>query len=313
MLETFGSIITSSLSQGILWSIMGVGAYLTFRLLNIPDMSAEGVFPLGAAIAAMVMQQEGGVEAWGAYLPWIGTLAGFVGGAIAGMAAGLITTKLRIPPIITGILLQTGLYSVSLRVMDGSPNIALLGMDTIFTPVQEMLGVNKHWAAIIVGLVIVILIIVLLNYFLNTEIGLAFRSTGDNEEMAEANGINTQLMKIIGYMIGNGIIGMAGAMLAQNNGFADIQMGIGTIVIGLASIVIAEVIIPNRRLGTRLVTIILGSFVYRLIIDLILNQKFIEVRASDLRLAQALILMIVLFYPEIRSQTLRRRSIAKEA
>lgn len=308
-------VIGSSFSQGTLWAVMAIGVFITFRLLGIADLSAEGVFPLGAAICAMVITQQEVSDQVAPYLPYIGTLAAFVGGAVAGFGAGLINTKLNIPPILTGILLQTGLYSINLRVMDGRPNIALLGQNTIFTPIEQAFGLSKNLTAAIVSLLILAVIILLLVAFLKTEIGLAFRATGDNKEMSLANGINTRRMTTLGYMISNGLVGLAGAMLAQNNGFADISMGIGTIVIGLASIVIAEVIVPNLSIGKRLLTIIAGSFIYRLIIDLILNQNFVDVAPSDLRLFQSLLLMLVLFLPEFqsrRARSKRRKELARE-
>lgn len=306
-------VIASSFTQGLLWAVMAVGVYITFRLLDIADLSAEGVFPLGAAVSASIISMEYSQEL-APYIPFIATLAAFFAGSIAGFAAGLIHTKLNIPPLLTGILILTGLYSINLNIMDGRPNIALLGKVTIFTGLQQATGLEKNTVVAIVTLIILLLIIALLVMFLHTEIGLALRATGDNDKMSEANGINTNRMKIVGYMIGNGLIGLSGAMLAQNNGFADIGMGTGTIVIGLASVIIAEVVIPNMSLGKRLATVIIGSFVYRLIIDTILNQPFVDVKATDLRLFQAILLMIVLYLPEFKKQqarSKRRRELAK--
>ena len=306
-------VIASSFTQGLLWAVMAVGVYITFRLLDIADLSAEGVFPLGAAVSASIISMEHSQEL-APYLPFLATIAAFFAGSIAGFVAGLIHTKLNIPPLLTGILVLTGLYSINLNIMDGRPNIALLGKTTIFTGLQQATGLDKNTVVAIVTLVILLLIIGLLVLFLHTEIGLALRATGDNDKMSEANGINTNRMKIVGYMIGNGLIGLSGAMLAQNNGFADIGMGTGTIVIGLASVIIAEVVVPNLSLGKRLTTVILGSFVYRLIIDTILNQPFVTVKATDLRLFQALLLMLVLYLPEFQKQQgrlKRRRELAK--
>ncbi|MGO4929183.1 ABC transporter permease [Fundicoccus sp. Sow4_D5] len=306
-------VIASSFTQGLLWAVMAVGVYITFRLLDIADLSAEGVFPLGAAVSASIISMEYSQEL-APYIPFLATLAAFFAGSIAGFAAGLIHTKLNIPPLLTGILVLTGLYSINLNIMDGRPNIALLGKTTIFTGLQAATGLDKNTVVAIVTLLILLLIIGLLVLFLHTEIGLALRATGDNDKMSEANGINTNRMKIVGYMIGNGLIGLSGAMLAQNNGFADIGMGTGTIVIGLASVIIAEVVVPNLSLGKRLTTVILGSFVYRLIIDTILNQPFISVKATDLRLFQALLLMLVLYLPEFKKQqagSKRRRELAR--
>ena len=285
-------VIASSFTQGTVWAVMAIGIYITFRLLNITDMSAEGVFPLGGAIGAILITN--------AVNPWLATLSAFIGGMIAGSVAGWIHTKMKIPPLITGILMQTGLYSINLHVMDGRPNIALLGQKTIYTPIAEMFDISKNMSVTVVALMILTAIIILLVLFLHTEIGLALRSTGDNPRMSEANGINTNKMKTLGYMLSNGFIALAGAMVAQKDGFADISMGIGTIVIGLAAIVIVEVMIPNKSIGIRLTTIVLGSFLYRLIIDTILNQPFIDIRPTDLRLFSSILLGLVLFLPEIQ-------------
>lgn len=294
--------LVSSLSQGIIWSIMAVGVYITFRLLNIADLSAEGVFPLGASLGASLI--IAGLN------PYLACIAAFFIGGVAGWLAGFIHTKMKINPLFTGILLQTGLYSINIKVAGGKANLALIGQDTIYSGLQELLNISKNLAMILVGLLVLAFIIIALVLFLNTEIGMALRSTGDNEKMSLANGINIDRMKTLGYMISNGIIALAGAMIAQKDGFFDIGMGIGTIVIALASIIIAEVILPNRSLGQRLASIILGSFIYRLIIDLILNQRLVEIQSTDLRLFSALLLGLVLVVPELQ-KTMKLNQIAK--
>ncbi|WP_446453006.1 ABC transporter permease [Tuanshanicoccus yangjingiae] len=296
-------IIVSSFTQGVVWSVMAIGVYITFRLLDIADLSAEGTFPLGAAICASLITS--GVH------PIVATLIAFVGGALAGLLAGWIHTKLHIPALITGILVLTGLYSINLHVMAGRPNIALLGQTTIFSIVQDATGWSKNVSVLVVTLVVLAVILALLISFLNTEVGLALRATGDNLAMSAANGINTNWMKTIGYMIGNGLIALAGAMVAQKDGFSDIGMGIGTIVIGLASVIVAEVVIPNKTIGIRLTTIILGSFIYRLIIDTILNQPFISIRSTDLRFFSAVLLTFVLYLPELQRQRLTKNRLTK--
>lgn len=298
-------VVTSSFTQGTVWAVMAIGIFITYRLLDIADLSAEGVFPLGGAIGAILITNE--------VNPFLATLIAFFGGALAGWLAGIIHTKMNIPPLLTGILMQTGLYSINLRVMGGRPNIALLSQKTIFTPLQDMFGLSKNLSVTLVSILVLIVIISLLVFFLHTEAGLSLRATGDNPRMSEANGINTNQMKTVGYMIGNGLIALAGAMVAQKDGFSDIGMGIGTIVIGLASIVVAEVIIPNRSIGFRLMTIVLGSFIYRLIIDTILNQPYIDIRPTDLRLFSALLLGFVLFLPEIQKNLLKRKTIKESA
>lgn len=296
-------ILISSVTQGAVWAVMAIGVYITFRLLDIPDLTAEGTFPLGAAIAAVLMSQ--GVS------PVLATLAATVGGALGGLAAGLIHTKMYIPPLLTGILVLTGLYSINLHVMEGRPNITLLNVDTIYTPVQEMFNLNKNTAVLVVSLIVLAIVICLLVMFLHTETGLALRSTGDNAVMSEANGINTNSMKTLGYMIGNGLIALSGAMIAQKDGYSDIQMGIGTIVIGLASVIIAEVILKELTIGRRLTTIILGSIIYRLIIDLILNQPFVPIQTTDLKLFSAILLALILYFPEFQARRNSRRQLAK--
>lgn len=197
----------------------------------------------------------------------------------------------------------TGLYSINLQISSGKSNIALLGQPTIYSALQEAFSLNKNIAVLCVSLVALISIIGLLVLFLHTELGLALRATGDNVRMSEANGINTNRMKTLGYLLGNGLIALSGAMVAQKDGFADIGMGIGTIVIGLASIIVAEVVLPNKSIGLRLGTIVLGSFIYRLIIDTILNQPFISIRPTDLRLFSAILLGAVLYLPELKKRT----------
>lgn len=292
------NVIASSFTQGTVWAVMAMGIYITFRLLKITDMSAEGVFPLGGAIGAMMITSN--------INPWIATICAFFGGVAAGVVAGWIHTKLKIPPLITGILMQTGLYSINLHVMGGKANIALLGKDTIYKPFETMFNLTKNQSVTIVALLILAVLITLLVLFLHTEIGLALRATGDNQRMSAANGINTDRMKTLGYMLSNGFIALAGALVAQKDGFSDISMGIGTIVIGLAAIVIVEVILPNKSIGVRFMTIILGSFIYRLIIDTILNQPFIKIQPTDLRLFSSILLGFVLFLPEIQRGLARK-------
>ncbi|UUX32960.1 ABC transporter permease [Fundicoccus culcitae] len=284
-------IIISSLAQGCVWAIMAIGVYITYRLLNIADMSAEAVFPLGAAVSAIMITND--------VNPLIATVASFFAGSLAGMVAGLIHTKMKIPPLLTGILVLTGLYTINMHVM-GRPNIALIGSNTIFKGLTDYLNLGRNIPVIIVSLIIVAIIVVVLNAFLHTEIGLALRSTGDNEQMSQANGINTDNMKTLAYMIGNGLIALSGSLIAQKDGFADIGMGTGTMVIGMSSLIIAEVVIPNQPLGIRLSSLVVGSFIYRIIIDLILNQRFFKVEPYDIKLFSAILLGFVLYLPEMK-------------
>ncbi|WP_407892297.1 ABC transporter permease [Lacticaseibacillus sp. N501-2] len=292
------SILTSSISQGLLWSIMAIGVYLTFRILDIADMTAEGSFPLGAAITAHSLVH--GTN------PILATLYGFIFGALAGLVSGILHTKLKIPDLLTGILTMTGLYSVNLFIM-GQANLSLLSnVKTVFTLFSTG---NATTDTIIVGAVMLAIVIVLLVLYFNTQMGLAARAVGDNQAMAAANGINNDNMKIIVYMVSNGLIALSGSLMAQTNGYADISMGIGTLVIALAAIIIAEILLRNLSFGQRLLTIIVGAIIYRLIIAGVL---WLGVDPNALRLFYALMLVVFLSLPlitkEYKTITARREN-----
>lgn len=282
-------ILLSSTSQGVIWAIMAIGVYLTYRILDIADLTAEGSFPLGAAISAS--QIVGGTS------PVLATLLGCLGGVLAGLISGLLHTKLKIPALLTGILTMTGLYSINLRIM-GQANVSLLGKKTVLSFFQQ-LGLNNQEATLIVGLICVVLVIICLYFFFLTEMGLGIHATGDNRDMSEANGINVDNMTIIGYMISNGLIALSGALMAQSNGYADISMGIGTIVIGLASVIISEVLFHHVSFVKRLCLIVVGAIIYRLIIAIVLE---LGVAPTDIKLFSALILTVCLALPMIKSK-----------
>ncbi|MCK1255266.1 ABC transporter permease [Streptococcus uberis] len=280
------ALILSSISQGLLWSVMAIGVYLTFRILDIADLTAEGSYPLGAAICASSIVS--GMN------PLLATLLAFLGGLLAGLMSGFIHTKLKIPALLTGIISLTALYSINLKVL-GKANVALLGQKTLVSQLYDM-GFTKTASVMIVGGIFVGLVIVLLTLLMKTQIGLALRSTGDNIPMSEANGIQTDHMKLLGYMLSNGLIALCGALLCQNNGYADLNAGVGTIVIGLASIIIAEVVIRNLSIGWRLLSVVLGSVIYRLIILAILSIPGMD--ADLVKLFSAMLLATVLYLPE---------------
>jgi putative ABC transport system permease protein len=282
-------IVLSSVSQGLLWSIMAIGVFLTFRILDIADLSAEGSFPMGAAVCALMIVNG--------YHPILATIGGMLGGMLAGAVSGFMHTKMKIPALLTGIITLTGLYSINLLIL-GRSNVSLSGETTLVTLVQG-LGFEKTQAVMLIGAIFVAIVILSLVVLLNTQIGLALRATGDNLAMGEANGIKVDRMKILGYMLSNGLIALSGALLAQNNGYADLNMGVGTIVIGLASIILAEVIIKYLPLGQRLLSIVLGAVLYRLIIVVILAMN---VDAQMIKLVSAILLAVILYIPEIRSK-----------
>lgn len=282
-------LILSSISQGLLWSILAIGVYLTYRILNVSDLTVEGSFPLGAAVASSMIVSG--------FPAWLATIAGFFAGTLAGLVTGFLYAKLGIPALLAGIVTMTGMYSINLRIL-GQANLTLLNSETLIDQVQAF-GVDKTTAVLIVGAIAIVIVIFLLQIFFNTEIGIAIRATGDNTAMAEANGVNVEVTRILGFMLANGLIALSGALLAQNNGYADVNMGIGAIVIGLASVIIGETFFSNLTLGKRLITIVIGSIIYRL---LILGALELQFNPQDLRLISAILLAIALALPIVRER-----------
>ena len=268
---------------------MAIGVFITFRILDIADLSAEGTFPMGAAVCALCIMHD--------INPILATFCGMLGGMLAGFVSSIMHTKMKIPALLTGIITLTGLYSVNLLIL-GSSNVYLSTHETIVTMVAK-LGLDRTSSVLLIGSIFVVLVILILYLFLNTQLGLALRATGDNVAMGQANGIKVDRMKILGYMIGNGLIALSGALLAQNNGYADLNMGVGTIVIGLASIILAEVIIKHLPLGKRLWSLVLGSVIYRLIIVFILTT---DIEAQMIKLVSAILLAGILYIPELRNK-----------
>lgn len=278
------TLVTSTIGQGLLWGILALGLYLSFRILNFPDMTVEGTFPFGAAVCVTALIHGAS--------PLLATLFSFIAGMITGAVTGLLYTKGRIPILLAGILTMTGVYSVNLRIL-GKANVGLLNHATLLTN-AFFNKLPANFPTIILGLIFAIVIVVLLSLFLNTDLGQAFIATGDNEKMARSLGINTDNMKILGLMVSNGLIGLAGGLLAQNGGYADVNMGIGTMVIGLAAIIIGEVIYGNLSLTGRLVAVVIGSILYRLVLLLVLQLGF---STNDFKLISAIILAICLMLP----------------
>ena len=256
-------LLISTVGQGLQWSVLALGVFLTFRILDIADLSVEGSFPLGAAAAATAITS-------GLGLPAAFVLA-LIAGALAGAVTGILTTKLRIPALLAGILTMIGLYSVNLHVM-GKSNIGLLQDETVFTILENSLGLSVAVSGLAVGLIFAALIAVILYWFFGTELGTAIRATGFNPQMARAQGINTNTMVVLGLVISNALVALSGATVAQANGFADVGMGVGTIVIGLASVIIGEVLFSPKSFKTSLIAVILGSIVYRLVIAFVLEM-----------------------------------------
>lgn len=292
------SLITSTIGQGLLWGILALGLFLTFRILNFPDMTVEGTFPFGAAICISALVH--GVN------PIIATILSFLGGMLTGLITGLLYTKGKIPVLLAGILTMTGIYSVNLRIL-GKANVGLLNKATLLNE-KFLQRLPDNFPTIVVGLLFAIFIILLLALFLNTDLGQAFIATGDNEKMAQSLGINTDNMKILGLMLSNGLIGLSGGLLGQNGGYADVNMGIGTMVIGLAAIIIGEVVYGNLSLTARLIAVVIGSIIYRLILLLVLQLGF---STNDFKLISAIILAICMILPLFEKKFHTRKLLKK--
>lgn len=279
------SIIISAISQGLLWSILAIGIHITYRILNISDLTSEGSFTLGAAIFASLLMMD--------ISPIIALIMALISGSLAGLVTGILTTKLHIPSLLSGILSMTGLYSINLRIM-GKANIPLNQKATLLTVIKNLLGFAKDRdAAIILGLIVALVIIIILVWFFNTEFGYAIIATGSNEKMIRANGINSDFTKIAGLMIANALIALSGALVCQYNGYADVGQGIGAIVIGLASVIIGEVIFRNRSFLLSLIGIVSGSVIYRIIVAIVINANFIS--ANDMKLFTSIIVALALY------------------
>jgi len=281
-------ILTGAISLGLLWAIMTIGVYLTYRILDIADLSVEGSIAMGAAIAANMI--------YGGASPFTASFTALFGGMAAGLATGLLHTKLKIPALLSGILTMIALYSVNLRIM-GKANLSLLRLDTVYTPFENM-GLSHMHAVMVFGLICVMSVVGILYWFFGTEIGCAIRATGNNSQMARAQGINTNNMIILGLIISNGLVAFSGSLIAQSQSFADVQMGMGSIVIGLASVIIGEVLFGKRNFFNRLVSLVMGAVTYRIIIALVLKMGM---PANDLKLFTAITVAVALSLPVCRS------------
>lgn len=300
--------IFGAVSQGLTWAILALGVYLTFRILNFADMSCEGSFALGGSISAVLMVNF----QWN---PFLTLIVATIAGAAAGAVTGFLHTRLKIPAILSGILTMIGLYSVNLRVM-GQANTSLIGQSTIISiikgvfPEAKELGIKdstlQTWVTMGVGLVFIVAVIAILYWFFGTEIGCCVRATGNNEAMVRAQGVNTDKMKILGLLLSNGLIALAGALVTQSQGYADVSMGVGAIVIGLASIVIGEVLLVRvKNFAGKLLSIVIGSIIYRIIIAVVLQ---FGLATDDLKLFTAIVVALALSVPVLK----RKKGIVRK-
>ena len=288
-------MLITSIGQGLLWTPLVIGVFITFRILDIPDLTTEGSFPLGAAVtvSAMLSGQSAIVA----------SLLGFLAGCIAGWVTGVLDTKLHMPSLLAGILTMTGLYSVNMHIM-GKSNVPLLNQKVLMNVLPASWSLDLQ--TIVIGAAVTGLVIVLLIWLFKTRLGLSLMATGDNPAMGAANGIHTDRMVIIGYMVSNGCIALSGALIAQSNGYADIGMGIGTIVIGLASVLVGEIFLHGRQMWLRLTAMALGAVIYRYLLTVAMGLGF---PVDDLKILSAGILVVVICLPILRNKYRTRQQL----
>jgi len=290
-------MLITSIGQGLLWAPLVIGVFITFRILDIPDLTTEGSFPLGAAVTVSAMLSgQSAVTA---------SLLGFLAGCVAGWVTGILDTKLHMPSLLAGILTMTGLYSVNMHIM-GKSNVPLLSQKVLTNYLPATWSVDLQ--TIVVGALVTGVVVAVLIWLFKTRLGLSLMATGNNAAMSSANGIYTDRMVIIGYMVSNGCIALSGALIAQSNGYADIGMGIGTIVIGLASVLVGEIFLRGRQIWLRLSAMVLGAIIYRYLLTVAMGLGF---PVDDLKILSAGILVVVICLPIIRNKYRTRQQLKR--
>jgi putative ABC transport system permease protein len=282
----FGAIET-----GLLYALVGLGVYLSFRILDLPDLTVDGSFPLGGAVTASLIVQ--GVN------PFLATCIACIAGGLAGLCTAWLNVQFKILSLLASILTMIALYSINLRIM-GRPNVPLLGQSTVLTPLEGV--AIPSWVLVPMLLLIIVVIAKLgVDFFLSSELGLAIRATGANPGMARAQGINTGKIILLGMAISNGLVALAGGLFAQIYRFADVSMGVGTIVFGLAAVILGESFISGSTVQRATFGVLVGSVVYRIAVAIALNANFIGFQAQDLNLVTALLVALALILPNSRN------------
>ncbi len=290
-----------AIETGLIFALVAFGVFISFRVLDFPDLTVDGSFPLGAAVSATMIVS--GVNSW------LATFAAVLAGCAAGWLTAWMNVKLKILHLLASILTMIALYSINLRIM-GKPNIALLGEQTTLTPFEN-LGLAYYYSTPLAFSVVVLVVVTLMYLFLNSETGLAMRAAGANKNMARAQGINTGAMIMLGMALSNGLVALAGSMFAQSQGAADVTMGVGVIVVGLASVIGGEAVLPPKTIIWALLGCILGSILYRLAIAAALNADFLGLQAQDLNLITAALVAIAIVLPGAKRSIFRKVGGAK--
>ena len=289
--------LLGALQLGFLYAVMAIGVYITFRILDLPDLTVDGSFTLGMAVAAVVSVMGH---------PILGLIAGTAAGAAAGLVTGLLQTKISIHPILAGILTMTGLYTVNMFVMGEKSNLSLMGKDTVFTLFDKISPLSADADKLILAILICAAVTVVLAVFFHTRPGMAIRATGDNEEMVRSSSINANLSKCVGIALCNACVGLSGGAICQYQLFSDVSYGTGMVVIGLASVIIGETIIGRRSVTVGLISACIGSVIYRIIIAIAL--KFDIFPAYGLKLISSIIVVIALAMPGIKTAYKNRKA-----
>lgn len=284
LFHTYSFQLIGALEMGLIYGLVAMGVFLTFRILDFPDLTADGSFPLGASITAVLLSYG--------ILPWVAMLASMAAGAFAGFITAWLNVRWRILNLLAGILTMTALYSINLRIM-GRPNMSLLDESTLFSYCAPL----TPWQVLgcVCGLVFTLYL-----WFINSEVGLALRAVGANKKMAQAQGISVKGMTLLGLAFSNALISLGGSLFAQHAGFSDVSLGVGTIIFGLAAVIMGEVILPSRHLRWMLAACVIGSIVYRLVIAGALNMTALGMQASDLNLITAFLVISAMVLPRLR-------------
>ncbi len=283
---------------GLLYGLVAMGVLLSFRILDFPDLTVDGSFPLGSAVCAILIVSGAN--------PWIATFAAILAGMVAGFITAWISVRWNILHLLASMLTMFALYSINLRVM-GRPNIALLGENTIFTPIENLPYPHLYTMSLAM-LGVTSIVLVLLYWFLSSEKGLAMRATGANMRMAKAQGVSVNKQILFGLALSNGLVALAGALFAQSQGFADISMGVGTIIMGLAAVIVGEAFFNPKVILTALIACVMGSIFYYLVRAMALNASFLGFQASDLNLVTAILVGIAMITPRLRAKILDFKS-----
>ncbi len=296
------SSLPGAAAQGLIWGIMAIGVYITFRVLDFADLTVDGSLCTGGAVCIMMMQSGHNV--------WVSMLIAFIAGLLTGLATGLFNTFMGIPAILAGILTQLSLYSVNLKIMGKANQAINVDKFDLLISLRYVKGVAFYKNTIFVVAVAIVAIICILYWFFGTELGCSIRATGCNDRMAKAQGINTNLNIVIGLMLSNGLVALSGALLSQYQGFADINMGRGAIVIGLAAVIIGEAAFGKvfRNFGFRLLGVAFGSIIYYLVLQVVI---WLGIDTDLLKLLSALVVAVFLAVPTFKSRYLSRPSLAK--